>query len=106
MRWKFWKRNLIPDYPPGIVSFDSVVDTGEILMGPVDFLGTPIKVFSRIAYPGAYLRNKVQMVVARITEFTADGGAMVQVESRSREPVGRSLVHLTATGLQNVVVIG
>lgn len=76
-------------------------------MGPVDMLGRPIQVFSRVAYPAAYQRNKTQMAVGRVTEIKADGGLVVEVESRSRETVvKRSLVTLSTMGARNVVVIG
>jgi hypothetical protein len=106
-RWLFSRAKGVPDFPPGRVSIVDISDTGEIIMGPVDMLGQEIKLLSRIAYPAAYLRNKVQMAVATVTEFTPDGGLVVKVELRSREAsVRREIVHLSATGLGNVVVIG
>ena len=73
-------------------------------MGPVDCLGKPIQVFSRIAYPAVFQRNKAQMAVGFVTEIK-DAGLVVNVEHRSREPkVVKELVHLRST--QNVVVIG
>jgi hypothetical protein len=76
-------------------------------MGPVDMLGQSIQIFSRIAYPGAYLRNKVQTVIARVTEIKDNGGLVVEVEKRSRDnDVRRKLVTLTADGVRNVVVLG
>lgn len=77
-------------------------------MGPFDFLGTPIQTFTRIVYPATYRRNKVQMAVAQVVELKPDGGAVVNVERRSRDTttVRREIVQLSKVGLQNSVVIG
>lgn len=107
-RWLLGRRhrNATPHVLDGVSIYD-ITDTGEIIMGPVDMLGREIRLLSRVAYPAAYLRNKVQMAIAQVTEFTADGGLVVKVERRSREPsVRREIVHLSSTGLGNVVVIG
>lgn len=97
-----------PHVEPAHATVDDFTDTGDLeLPGLSDMLGKAIQIFSRIAYPGAFERNKSQMVVGQVTEITDEGGLVVKVELRSREDnVTREFVRLKPSGVRNVVVLG
>jgi hypothetical protein len=105
-----WILGKLPGHvPPGrakVIHFINLDDEEEKPLGPVDWLGTPIQVFSRVLFPSTFAGNLVQMSIGQVTEIKEDGGLVVQVEGRSRSnAVRRALVHLTTVGARNATVI-